>query len=129
MESLLIVPSASETEWLHELLPELSPIALPIAGRRFFDYALESAQRFGFVRVGVLDWHYSEDIAGMEGFSLHARRACRYVFHFLEGHTGSRLSILRCASSLCADGRKSARRENERGFYAWEKNQAEGKTE
>ena len=63
MESLLIVPSASETEWLHELLPELSPIALPIAGRRFFDYALESAQRFGFVRVGVLDWHYSEDIA------------------------------------------------------------------
>ena len=44
-------------------MPDLSPIALPIAGRRFIDYALESAQRFGFARSGVLDWHYSESLA------------------------------------------------------------------
>ena len=63
MESLLFVPAVSASEWLHELLPELSPVALPIAGRHFLDYALESAQRFGFVRTGVLDWRYSEQFS------------------------------------------------------------------
>ena len=62
MERLLFVPSVAATEWLHELLPQLSSVALPIAGRHFIDYALESAQRFGFKKTGVLDWHYSERI-------------------------------------------------------------------
>lgn len=63
MESLLLVPAVAQSEWLHELLPALSPIALPIAGRRFLDYTLECAQRFGFARAGVLDWHYSDAVA------------------------------------------------------------------
>ena len=56
MERLLFVPAVAATEWLRELLQGLSQIALPIAGRHFVDYALESAQKFGFAHVGILDW-------------------------------------------------------------------------
>ena len=63
MGRLLFVPAVSESEWLHEFLPGRSFAALPIAGRHFIDYALESAHRFGFVNIGILDWHYSERVA------------------------------------------------------------------
>ena len=63
MERLLFVPSVAESEWLHELLPGLSAAALPIAGRHFIDYALESAHRFGFANIGILDRYYSERFA------------------------------------------------------------------
>ena len=60
MNNALFVPSVSRLEWLHELLPWLSQAELPVAGRRFIDYALESAQKFGFGAVGIIDWHFSK---------------------------------------------------------------------
>lgn len=59
MKNVLFMPSVSQSEWLHEILPWLSPAELPVAGRRFIDYALESAQKFGFGVFGILDWHFS----------------------------------------------------------------------
>ena len=59
MQNLLLMPSVEQSEWLHDLLPWLSPTELPVAGRRFIDYALESAQKFGFGVFGILDWHFS----------------------------------------------------------------------
>ena len=63
MKSLLFVPSVAQSEWLHELLPWLSLAELPVAGRRFIDYALESAQKFGTSVVGILDWHFSDRLS------------------------------------------------------------------
>lgn len=63
MTKLLFMPSVAATEWLRELLPWISPVELPVAGRRFLDYALECAQKFGFRIAGVLDWRFSETVA------------------------------------------------------------------
>ena len=60
MRNLLLMPSVVQSEWLHDLLPWQSPTELPVAGRRFLDYALESAQKFGFGVFGILDWHFSD---------------------------------------------------------------------
>ena len=60
MQTLLFMPSVVQSEWLHELLPWMSLTELPVAGRRFIDYALESAQKFGFGVFGILDWHFSD---------------------------------------------------------------------
>ena len=62
MDKVLFVPSVAQSEWLRESLPWMSALSLPIAGRRFIDYALESAQKFGFRIAGALDWHYSEGL-------------------------------------------------------------------
>ena len=43
MRTLLFMPSIAQSEWLHDLLPWMSLAELPVAGRRFLDYALESA--------------------------------------------------------------------------------------
>ena len=79
MERLLFVPTVSATEWLRELLPGLSPIALPIAGRHFVDYALESTRRFGFAHVGILDWNYSERFATEFGEGASRGIPCLYL--------------------------------------------------
>jgi len=79
MERLLFVPAVSATEWLRELLLGLSPIALPIAGRHFVDYALESAQKFGFAHVGILDWNYSERLAAEFGEGSSRGMPCLYL--------------------------------------------------
>ena len=60
MNNVLFVPSVSRLEWLHELLPWLSQAELPVAGRRFIDYALECGQKLGLGAVGIIDWHFSE---------------------------------------------------------------------
>ena len=62
MKKVLFMPSVSQSEWLHGLLPWLSQAELPVAGRRFIDYALESAQKNGFGVVGILDWHFSKNL-------------------------------------------------------------------
>ena len=63
MNRILFVPSVAQSEWLHEILPWLSLAELPVAGRRFIDYALESAQKFGTSVVGILDWHFSDRLS------------------------------------------------------------------
>lgn len=72
MDRLLFVPSVTQSEWLHDFLPWMSSLSLPIAGQRFIDYALECAQKFGFRIAGVLDWHFSERLFA-ESTTLSAR--------------------------------------------------------
>ena len=60
MDNALFVPSVARLEWLHELLPWLSQAELPVAGRRFVDYGLENAKKFGYGAVGIIDWHFSK---------------------------------------------------------------------
>ena len=62
MQCALLVPSVSKTNWVGEVLPGVSSAELPIAGRRYIDYALEAAARFNIVLCGVLDWHWSEQL-------------------------------------------------------------------
>lgn len=63
MKGLIYVPSTEETEWIQEVLPGISPAELPIAGKRYIDYAIEHAVRHGYEMVEVLDWHYSQAVA------------------------------------------------------------------
>lgn len=79
MERLLFVPAVFASEWLHEFLPNLSPAALPIAGRHVIDYVLESMHRFGFAHVGILDWYYSERFAAAFGEGSNRGYSCLYL--------------------------------------------------
>ena len=47
MDSALFVPSVPQTGWLGTVLPGLSPAELPIAGRRYIDYARARLEREG----------------------------------------------------------------------------------
>ena len=60
MKNAIFVPSVAQTDWLRDVLPGVRPAELPIAGRRFIDYALEAAVRFGVVMAEVLDWRWTE---------------------------------------------------------------------
>ena len=60
MDRILFVPSVARSEWLHEMLPNMSQVMLPVAGRSFLDYALECAQKFNFKSAGILDWYHAE---------------------------------------------------------------------
>jgi len=62
-ENILFVPSVRETEWVREFLPDRSPAELPVAGRRFIDYAFERAQKLDVMFTEVMDWHFSEQLA------------------------------------------------------------------
>ena len=66
MDRILFVPSVGRSEWLHELLPEMDQLNLPVAGRSFIEYALECAKKFGFESAGILDW-YLEGYPSTEG--------------------------------------------------------------
>lgn len=59
MKAILFVPAAESTEWLSQILPDLSPAELPIAGKRAIDYALEEAAAAGYDMAEVLDYHPS----------------------------------------------------------------------
>ena len=63
MKGVIIVPSTETTEWVQEVLPGTSPVELPIAGKRYIDYAIEFAEKRGFEMVEVLDWNFSEKLA------------------------------------------------------------------
>ncbi|MCR5414163.1 MAG: hypothetical protein K6F50_05490 [Kiritimatiellae bacterium] len=58
-DNLLIVPATRDTEWIRDVLPGTSPAELPVAGRRFVDYALELAHGFDAVFLEILDSHFS----------------------------------------------------------------------
>ena len=63
MFNAIFVPSVRETEWVREMLPGISPAELPVAGKRFIDYAFERVQKLGVKFTEVLDWHFSEDLS------------------------------------------------------------------
>lgn len=60
MKGALFVPTVPDTEWVGDVLPGLGAAELPVAGRRFIDYALEAATRFNIMVGEVLDWHWTE---------------------------------------------------------------------
>jgi NDP-sugar pyrophosphorylase family protein len=63
MRNILFVPSVPATEWVRDILPDMTPAELPVAGLRMIDYNIERAQKSGFSLLEVLDWHYSEKLA------------------------------------------------------------------
>lgn len=63
MDSLLFVPLVTDSKWVLDILPSMSPAELPVAGRRFVDYCLENAQKAGGTLLEVLDWSWSESLA------------------------------------------------------------------
>ncbi len=62
-DSIILVPSVRDTQWITRIVPGISPAELPIAGRRIVDYQLEHAQRFGVMLTEIIDWHYSARLA------------------------------------------------------------------
>ena len=69
MKAVLFVPSVPESEWIREILPDKSPAELPLAGRRWADFAVEWAMAEGFEMVEILDWHRANlDLLAGTGF-------------------------------------------------------------
>lgn len=60
MKNAIFIPSVPQSEWSRDVLLGISPAELPIAGRRYIDYALEAAVRFGVIMAEVLDWRWTE---------------------------------------------------------------------
>lgn len=63
MKAVVFVPSAPGSDWVREALPWLSPVQLPLAGRRWIDYAVEWAAASGYQMAEVVDWQWSETVA------------------------------------------------------------------
>ena len=63
MKGVVLVPAVRGPDWLREVLPAIGPSELPLAGRRWIDYAVEWAEQAGYGMVEVLDWRYSEAVA------------------------------------------------------------------
>ena len=63
MKGVVLVPTVRGPDWLAEVLPGLGPAELPLAGRRWIDYAVEWAEQAGYGMVEVLDWRFSEAVA------------------------------------------------------------------
>lgn len=63
MKNIVFVPAVAATEWVRGLLPEMTQTELPLAGRRFIDYAIEQAQNGDFAIAEILDWHWSQTLA------------------------------------------------------------------
>lgn len=74
MKGIIFVPAVEETRWVEELLPGVTPAELPVAGKRYIDYAIELAGNCGYEMAEVLDWRYSEklaaDFADLTGFAF-----------------------------------------------------------
>ena len=64
MDNILFVPSTRETDWVREVLPVTSPAELPVAGKRIIDYAMECAHKLGVMFTEILDWNFSQKLAG-----------------------------------------------------------------
>ena len=79
MKAVLFVPSVPESEWIREILPDKSPAELPLAGRRWADFAVEWAEAEGFEMVEILDWHYSTALA--EDFADLTAHAIPVFYH------------------------------------------------
>ena len=74
MEKTFFIPTARGSEFFARLRPGSTPAALPVAGRRFIDYAIESAVKFGVREVTVLDWQLSQAMA--EEFAASQNPVC-----------------------------------------------------
>ena len=55
MKAVLFVPSVPESEWIREILPDKSPAELPLAGRRWADFAVEWAEAEVFEMKKLLE--------------------------------------------------------------------------
>lgn len=97
MNSVLFVPSVSASEWVPSIAPETSPATLPVAGRRYIDYALELAQKHDVVFSEIIDWHFSARLA--EDFSDLARTGYPVFYHRGEGALPRGLADLETAKS------------------------------
>lgn len=64
MKNAIFVPTVPQSLWMNDVVPGIGPAELPLAGRRFIDYALEAAVRFGVVMAEVLDWQWTERLQG-----------------------------------------------------------------
>lgn len=64
MDNMLFVPSVAGTEWVQTVKPGMSAAELPVAGRRIIDYMLEFSRRYDAMFTEVLDWHFSQALAG-----------------------------------------------------------------
>ena len=63
MDNILFVPTVSDTIWMQDFSQGKSFATLPIAGRRYIDYAFECAQRYGVLFTEILDWQFSKELA------------------------------------------------------------------
>ena len=83
MTNALFVPTVRDTDWVGELLPGVSPAALPLAGRRFIDYEIQCAHRFDVVLAEVLDWAFSDAL--LRDYSDLTRTGCAVLYCRGEG--------------------------------------------
>lgn len=97
MFNILFVPTTRETEWVQTLLPGISPLEMPVAGMRFFDYAVERGQKLGVQFMEVLDWRFSEEIA--EDFAELTSASCPVFYIKGEGEVPHGLNDLEKVSS------------------------------
>jgi len=63
MDNMILVPSVAGTEWFNNIFPDRSIAEIPVAGRRWVDYAVECAQHFDISFIEVLDWRFSPPLA------------------------------------------------------------------
>ncbi|MBQ7187856.1 MAG: hypothetical protein IJR99_00415 [Kiritimatiellae bacterium] len=87
--TILIVPSIPRDEWMQEVLPDISAVELPLAGKRYIDYALEVANRHTSTLTWILDAHSTkrleDEFKGREkdGFDVMYRKADGHTFRGL----------------------------------------------
>ncbi len=99
---VLFVPSVPDSEWAAALIADRAPLELPVAGRRFVDYAVEHARRCGASDVEILDWRYSESVAS--GFAGEDWTGGRTVYRKGEGPMPRGLDGLAASSGLFPHG-------------------------
>lgn len=63
MADCIFVPYVEQTAWIRKILPDRSVAELPLAGRRYIDYAFEEALRFDVGRCEIHDWAPSDTLA------------------------------------------------------------------
>lgn len=83
--TILIVPSIPRDEWMHDVLPDFSAVELPLAGKRYVDYALEVANRHAPTLTWILDTHSTSQLEAE--FKGHEKDGFDMVYRKADGHT------------------------------------------
>ena len=76
---LILVPAVPDSEWLREAVPWATPAELPIAGKRFIDYALEGAIKAESQFVEILDACPSPRLAAYFGEQARTKAPVFYL--------------------------------------------------
>lgn len=99
MDNILFFPSVPSSSWVRETIPVESPIELPVAGRRYIDYAIECARRFSIMFAEILDWDFSDRL--LSEYSDIARTGLALFYMKGEGEKPRGLDgIGKCATPL-----------------------------